>query len=111
MKIEQEIRRYDCFDLQGIIWHHGSTCNTGHYTADVKVDNIWYSANDTCVKESATFECKSDGNVAPYIVVYKKRNAQIVPYQTVRESVEGLDRDNSSSAKKKKIRGSGNYCN
>ena len=41
-KLELRVVRCTC------IWHHGRTWQTGHYTADVKVDNIWYSTSDYC---------------------------------------------------------------
>ena len=80
MIIDQEIIQYDYFDLQGIIWHHGRDWQNGHYTSDVKIDGIWYSTSDTYINERPTFECNSNGDIAPYIIVYKKRNTQIVPY-------------------------------
>ena len=78
--IDQEITRYECFKLQGIIWHHGDNWDSGHYTADVKVDDVWYSTNDTVINEGATFECNSNSTISPYIIVYKKRNNRVVPF-------------------------------
>ena len=51
----------------------------------------------------ATFECKSNGNTAPYIIIYKKKNTQIVPYPPFKESNEGLDSDNMDSVKRRKL--------
>ena len=49
MTIDQGIHKYDYFDLQGIIWHHGQSADFGHYTSNVKVNNIWYCINDTTI--------------------------------------------------------------
>ena len=38
--------KLDELSLQGIIWHHGDKMDTGHYTAMVKHDGIWYHTND-----------------------------------------------------------------
>ena len=37
--IDQEIRRFDLFTLQGVIWHEGNSMNSGHYTSKRKVNN------------------------------------------------------------------------
>ena len=89
MTIDQQIRRYAFFELQGIVWHHGRSWQNGHYTADVKVDGVWYSTSDTSVNEGATFECSSDGDIAPYIVVYRKRDEQRVVLSTPGSTNEG----------------------
>ena len=72
MTIDHEVHRYDYFDLQGIIWHHGSSFEHGHYTSNIKVNGIWYDANDTVISQGATFQCYPNSRKAPYIIVYKK---------------------------------------
>ena len=41
MRIDQELQMYGYFDLQGIIWYHGPSIDSGHYTCNVKVNGIW----------------------------------------------------------------------
>lgn len=37
------------YDLYGVIVHYGPSVLSGHYTAFVKVDDIWYLCDDTRV--------------------------------------------------------------
>jgi len=39
------------YRLKGAVLHHGSTPNSGHYTAVVKYNGQWYLCDDTHVKE------------------------------------------------------------
>ena len=75
--IDQELYRGDTFDLQGIIWHHGTSFNTGHYTCNVKVNGIWYLADDKTIKRNESFRSIPLYGKIPYIVVYKKRTCDI----------------------------------
>ena len=78
--IDDEIHRFDYFDLQAIIWHHGQNFDVWHYSCDVKANGIWYKANDAEVRpESPTLDIIPDGYKAPYIIVYKKGNTEIIP--------------------------------
>ena len=33
--IDQKIRRFDLFALQGVIWHEGNSMNSAHYTSTI----------------------------------------------------------------------------
>ena len=55
VKIDQVLHRDDTFDLQGIIWHHGTSYNAGPYTCNVKVNGIWYLADDKIIKRDECF--------------------------------------------------------
>ena len=95
--IDQELVKYDYFDLNGIIWHHGKSLEFGHYTSNVKVNGVWYNTNDSVISIGSRFECSSSEPVAPYVLVYKKRLGTViassniddlVPYSTSDEIVE-----------------------
>jgi hypothetical protein len=73
--VDHELLRYEYFDLQGIIWHHGEDYDEGHYTSSVKVNEVWYQTNDTLITQNEMFQTVNDQ--VPYIVVYKKRNAAL----------------------------------
>ena len=75
--VNQELHLFDEFDLQGIIWHHGQSCDNGHYTSNVKANGIWHHTNDYNITQREMF--RAIGEQVPYIIVYKKRNAQITP--------------------------------
>ena len=78
INIDDEIFRFDHFDLQGVIWHHGNSFNGGHYTCQVKVNEIWYNADDHKISEkSPTLEVIPDNYNAPYIIVYKRRITEV----------------------------------
>jgi hypothetical protein len=79
LAIEETITRFVDFDLHAVVWHHNRDVECGHYTADIKIDEEWYNANDDFNSKGRTEQCFEDGDIAPYIVVYKKRNSQIVP--------------------------------
>ena len=77
--IDQEIRRFDLFALQGIIWHEGNSMNSGHYTSTIKVNNTWFIANDTAIREGRRFVCSNNDYITPYVLVYKTVTDFIVP--------------------------------
>ena len=56
--IDQELEYYDTFDLHGIVWHHGRSLNTGHYTSNVKVKDTWYSTNDSYIARQEEFHSR-----------------------------------------------------
>ena len=75
--VNQELHLFDEFDLQGIIWHHGQSCDNGHYTSNVKANGVWHHTNDYTITQREMF--RTIGEQVPYIIVYKKRNVQITP--------------------------------
>ena len=77
--IDREIRRFDLFALQGVIWHKGSSLNSGHYTCTIKLNNIWFICNDTAIRGGGRLGCSNNDYITPYILVYKKVNDFIVP--------------------------------
>eukprot|EP00111_Clytia_hemisphaerica_P024389 TCONS_00071962-protein len=60
--------------LQGIVYHHGNSPNSGHYTAVVKHGETWYSADDEHVApfQTNSFRCSVNEKTVPYILIYKK---------------------------------------
>ena len=74
LRIDQVIRVYERLDLQGIIWHHGESFDYGHYSCNVKINGIWYDANDRNITTGSKFDCEAGKGVAPYVLVYKKRS-------------------------------------
>ena len=59
----------NCFTLVGIIHHHGSSANSGHYTCTLFHDGKVFHCNDMMITESSAFEfVHSD---TPYILVYR----------------------------------------
>lgn len=59
----------------GIVYHHGSRPETGHYTADVKVGEQWYRIDDEQVVPLAEHKVlggstSEPGSGSAYIVVY-----------------------------------------
>ena len=79
LNIDQEIRRFDLFALQGIIWHEGNSMNSRHYTSTVKVNNTWFIANDTAIREGGRFVCSNNDYITLYVLGYKKVTDFIVP--------------------------------
>ena len=71
--VDQVLHRFDIFDLQGIIWHIGTDFNSGHYTSNVKVNGVWYIADDSKIKQDERFRSDVFHGKVPYILVYKKR--------------------------------------
>ena len=76
--VDTDIDIYDHFELQGIIWHHGESYNNGHYTSNVKVNGVWYNTDDTSITITQSERFQTYHDKVPYIVVYKKRNTEIV---------------------------------
>ncbi|XP_066926766.1 uncharacterized protein [Clytia hemisphaerica] len=67
------------FELTAIIYHHGHTANSGHYTAVVKHGEQWYSVDDDRVLpiEADVFKCSVKDHMVPYILLYRKFNREI----------------------------------
>ena len=83
LNIETEIENVllGTLKLQAIIYHHGETPNSGHYSAVVKYDKQWYSVNDEHVTliNSEEFNCKASDKIVPYVLIFKKCNQEVVP--------------------------------
>jgi len=67
------------YSLTGVIYHHGSTPSSGHYTCDVfnKSNGKWYSIDDDKVRESSKAEvlkCGGDTSKTAYILLYSRNN-------------------------------------
>ena len=79
--IDQEIRRFELFALQGIIWHEGNSMNWGYYTSTINVNNTWFIANDTVIREGGRSVCSNNDYITPYpyVLVYKKVTDFMVP--------------------------------
>ena len=61
------------YDLYAVCKHHGSTINSGHYTACVKSNNRWYMKNDSMsydlqIIHRSVMNIQKDG----YIFIYHK---------------------------------------
>ena len=77
--IDQAIRRFDLFALQGVISHEGKSMNSGHYTSTVKLNNTWFICNNIAIHGGGRFVCSNNDYNTLYILVYKKVNDFIVP--------------------------------
>jgi ubiquitin C-terminal hydrolase len=63
------------YKLVGIIYHIGTSINSGHYVANIKYDNKWYEFNDSIVTPLDSYDknyLKGNGNKLPYIVLYER---------------------------------------
>jgi len=62
--------------LQAVIFHHGETANSGHYTSAVKYGEQWFSVDDAIVNpiHNPNFNCKVNDHIVPYLLIYKKSN-------------------------------------
>ena len=87
--VNQKLHLFDEFDLQGIIWHHGQSCDNGHYTSNVKANGVWHHTNDYTITQREMF--RTIGGQVPYIIVYKKRIAQITPNINELNSARGSE--------------------
>ena len=73
--VEQQITQFDDFTLQGIIWHHGQSIDSGHYTSMVKHNERWYHISDTEVDHyEIKFSCQPGEETVPYLLFYKRNN-------------------------------------
>jgi ubiquitin carboxyl-terminal hydrolase 8 len=57
------------YELQSVIYHHGSSPNSGHYTTDILKDNIWYKIDDDDYKNT-----KLTKSSTAYVLVYSYYN-------------------------------------
>ena len=64
------------YSLHGVIYHHGNVMRSGHYSADVCIDGVWYNFDDAGVAKMlitpAEIEKGRDPNVGvtPYMLFY-----------------------------------------
>ena len=124
--IDESITQFAQYKLKGIIWHHGNSIQSGHYTAMIKQRNgQWIHISDTIIDETCypiKFHCTRDDKMVPYILFYTKdeTNVSNVPLnieesESESESVDfhinrvpkrthdGLNDDNLNSAKRNKL--------
>ena len=64
---------FGSYQLLGVIHHHGTSLNSGHYTNTIYINDMFYSCNDHKIAPS---ECIQDSGSA-YIVFYRKLNNYI----------------------------------
>ncbi|MBX9890389.1 MAG: ubiquitin carboxyl-terminal hydrolase [Amoebophilaceae bacterium] len=62
------------FGLCGFILHHGDSLHSGHYTACIKKNNQWYSADDTTVRAIDEAEALKQSEAAYLLFYTKKQN-------------------------------------
>ncbi|KAL6945393.1 hypothetical protein ACO0QE_002845 [Hanseniaspora vineae] len=65
------------YNLTGVIYHHGSTPSSGHYTCDIfnKSNGKWYSVDDDKVTESSkadVLKCGGESSKTAYILLYTR---------------------------------------
>lgn len=65
------------YNLTGVIYHHGSTPSSGHYTCDIlnKSNGKWYSIDDDKVSESSkadVLKCGGESSKTAYILLYTR---------------------------------------
>ena len=67
-------QQIDQYSLQGIIWHHGSNVDSGHYTSMIKHNDTFYHISDAENLNSydVKFHCTSDDQSVPYLLFYTK---------------------------------------
>ena len=89
--IDEEIKIFSQYTLQGIICHEGDSANTGHYTCCVKVNDKWYNANDSAVNDG------KNNQIKPYVLVYKKIDDVEPRNYSITESIPSkcLQKENS----------------
>ena len=126
LNIERTITPFEKYNLQAIIWHHGASLESGHYTAMVKHNGRWIHISDTDITYPIKFSCNSDEQSVPYLLFYTKDvtnvnnnislNTDTFTAETesidftihdrkrsYEVSIEDLDEDNFNSAKMSKL--------
>ncbi|XP_066911966.1 uncharacterized protein [Clytia hemisphaerica] len=65
--------------LQAIVYHHGNSANSGHYTAVVKYGETWYRVDDESVVPipNVQSQYKVDDRSVPYLLIYKKTSGEM----------------------------------
>ena len=64
----------DTFKLHAVIYHHGMTPNSGHYTSSVRVNDTWFTFDDAVVSSDVSLYFRNANYKTPYLVVYKRQN-------------------------------------
>ena len=73
IKVDQVITPFETYELIGILWHHGRSMNSGHYTSMVKRNDQWLHISDSDLYGyPVTFSCRSGNESVPYLLFYKK---------------------------------------
>ena len=73
LNIERTITPFEKYNLQAIIWHHGASLESGHYTAMVKHNRQWIHISDTDITYPIKFSCNShEQSDVPYLLFYTK---------------------------------------
>ena len=67
----------DEFRIVAAIEHTGNTFKSGHYIANVKINQNWWKCNDTSVTRVSGIEAKS--NTISFLILEKIHVAQNVP--------------------------------
>lgn len=78
--------------LHAIVYHHGNSATSRHYTAGIKLNETWFYVDDKDVsKNKVRFSCKSnDSNgFCPYLLIYQK-DSNMVPSFTHTISDENI---------------------
>lgn len=45
----RDLNGYINYKLRAVVYHHGNSLSSGHYTVDINIDDYWYSYNDNIV--------------------------------------------------------------
>ena len=62
------------FTLKGVVYHHGSTAHSGHYTSAVRYGSSWYTMDDSRKSVGVSLNCRSTDRMTPYLIVYEKNS-------------------------------------
>ena len=72
LNIDESLSLYGkTLNLSAIIYHDGPNTASGHYTSSIKINETWFTINDTKVSEGAKFFCLSTEITTPYLLIYK----------------------------------------
>ena len=79
LHINQRITQFAQYNLKAIIWHHGDSLQSGHYTAMVKQRNEqWIHISDTDKGSyPIKFYCREGEESVPYILFYTKAETNV----------------------------------
>ena len=71
---EEVITAWGKIKLHAIVYHHGYDICSGHYTAGIKMNETWFSVDDTRVSKNVKFTCTPHDSKqsCPYLLIYKK---------------------------------------
>ena len=84
IKVDQVITPFDTYELIGILWHHGRSMNSGHYTSMVKRNDQWLHISDSDLYGyPVTFSCRSGNESVPYLLFYKRFTSNPISVSTM----------------------------